>query len=113
MAQEELYTPNPVTRQGFGHLCRHALRFGKMFGSDVCGLETFAIVSSFLYVSDRRAEQSGTVLLRHRKQGDFTIKLDELFDDQFLDITPASFATVVPSVFQVFGTFCHRLAFAR
>ena len=68
-----------------------------MFGSNVGGLETFTVVPAFLYVSDRRTEQGRTVLLRHRKQGDFAIKLNELFDNQFLDVAPASpFATDWP-----------------
>ena len=80
--------------QCFGYFCCHALRFGKMFGSDVCRLEALAVVPSFLYMSDRRAEQGRAVLLRHRKQGDFTVKLDELFDYQFLSSGP--FATDWP-----------------
>ena len=110
VTQEEFNSPDSITSQSFCYLCCHSLSFGKVFGSNVCRLETFTIVATFLYMSDRRAEQGRTILLSNRQQSDFTIELDKLFDDEFLDVTTAAFTSVRPWIFQIFRTFSNRLS---
>lgn len=72
-------------------------------------LEALAIVAAFLHMSDRRTEQSRTILLGNRQQGDFTIELDELLNDKLLDVATASVAAVLPGMLQFVGTLYERL----
>ena len=58
-------------------------------------LKALAIVAAFLHMSDRRAEQSRTILLGNRQQGDFTIELDKLLNDKLLDVATASVTAVL------------------
>ena len=83
-----------------------------MGGINVCGLETFTIVATFLHVSDGRAEEGRTVLLGNGEQGDFAVELDKFFNDKLTDIATAATASVFPGVFEFVGTLHERLSFA-
>ena len=82
-----------------------------MGGINVCRLETFAVVATFLHVSDRGAEQGGAVLLSNGEQGDFAVEFDKFFNDKLADIATASAASVFPGVFKFVGTLHQRLSF--
>ena len=110
VAQEELYSPDTITRQSFGNLGRHLLGLSQVFRRNMSRLETFAVISTFLYVTDRRTEQGRSVLLGNSQQRDFAIEMNELFDDEFLDVTTATAATIFPRMFQVFRTLGYRLS---
>ena len=64
-------------------------------------LETLTIVTTLLHMADRRTEQGGPVLLGNRQQGDFTVELDKLFDNQLFDVTTTAVAAIFPSVLMV------------
>ena len=110
MTQEELYSPNTVTRQSFGYLGSHLLGFSQVFRCNMGRLETFTIIATFLYMAYRRTKQSRSVLLGNSQQRDFAIEMNELFDDEFLDVTTATAATIFPRMFQVFRTLGYRLS---
>ena len=75
-------------------------------------LETLTIVTTLLHMADRRTEQGGPVLLGNRQQGDFTVELDKLFDNQLFDVTTTAVAAIFPSVLQLVGTLHKRLSLA-
>ena len=79
---------------------------------NMCGLEAFTIISSLLYMSDRRAEKSGTILLSNGKQCDLTVKLNKFFNNKLTNISTATTATIFPGMFQFIGTFHQWLTFA-
>ena len=56
----------------------------------MCRLETFAVVATFLHVSDGRAEEGRAVFLGNGEQGDFAVELDEFFNDKFANIATAA-----------------------
>ena len=60
-------------------------------------LETLTIVTTLLHMADRRTEQGGPVLLGNRQQGDFTVELDELFDNQLFDVATTAVAAIFTS----------------
>ena len=113
MTEEELHSPNAGTGQGTGNLLCHVLRFFQMGRVNIGGLEAFPVVSIFLHMADGRTEQSGAILLGHRKQGYLAIELDEFFHNQLLDITPAATTPVLPGVFQLIRSLHDGLALAR
>ena len=83
-----------------------------MGGINVCRLETFAVVATFLHVSDRRAEEGRAVLLGNGEQGDFAVELDKFFNDKFANIATTAAASVFPGMFEFVGTLHERLSFA-
>ena len=113
VTQEKFNSPKAITSQRFSNFCRHLLSLSKMFRSNVSRLEAFAIVTTFLYVSDRRTEQCRTIFLCNCQQRDFAVELNKLFHDQLLNITTAAFTSVCPRVFQIFRTFGYRLSLTR
>ena len=84
-----------------------------MLLGNVGGLKTFAIVSAFLHVTNRRTEKRGSVFLCHGQEGDFAVKANELLNDDFRDVAAASSHRIFPSVRKVFRTFHQTLSFAR
>ena len=65
-----------------------------------------------LTMSDRRTKQGRTVLLGDGEQRDFRIKVNELFNDDFLDVAAATVHGVVPALAQVFRRFGNALTFS-
>ena len=113
VAQEEFYSPQAITCQRTSHLLCHLLSLSQMFRCDMSRLETFTVVTTFLHVSDRRTEQSRTILLCHGQQGNLTVKVNKLFYNEFLNIPTASAASVFPRILQVFLTLGYRLSLTR
>ena len=111
MTQEKFNSPDSRTSQSCRYLISHTLRFLQMFGINMCRLETFSIISSFLYMSDRRTEQSRTVFLSDGEQSYLTIELNKLLNNQFFDISTTAFTPIMPCLFQLIRALDQRLAF--
>ena len=75
MTQEKFNSPDSRTSQSRRHFIGHTLCLLQMFGINVRRLETFPIISPFLYMSDRRTKQSWTVFLSDGEQSNLTIEL--------------------------------------
>ena len=88
------------------------MHFLQMFGINVRRLETFPIISPFLYMSDRRTEQSWTVFLSDGEQSNLTIELNKFLNDQFFNISTTAFTSIMPCLFQLIRALDQRLAFA-
>ena len=113
VAEEELDTPNTGTGQRLGHGSSHALCLLEVLLRDGGHLETLAVITTLLYVADRRAEERRAIVLCHGQQRDLTIEADKLLDDQLHDVAARALATIIPRVLQVIGRVSHRLTLAR
>ncbi len=112
MTQEKFNSPDSRTGQSRRHFIGHTLCLLQMFGINVRRLETFPIISPFLYMSDRRTEQSWTVFLSDGEQSNLTIELNKFLNDQFFNISTTAFTSIMPCLFQLIRALDQRLAFA-
>ena len=64
-------------------------------------------------MADGRAKQGFAVALANGQQGDFKLKVDEFFDDDFLAVASHACAGVVPAGLHIGRCLGHALAFAR
>ena len=64
-------------------------------------------------MANGRAEQSLAIALPNGEEGDFKLKVDELFDDDFFAITAHAGARIVPAGLNVGFGFGNALPLAR
>jgi hypothetical protein len=89
------------------------LRCQQLLGFHPLRLPAVLVVAALLHVANRRAKQRGAFALAHCQQGDFKLKVDEFFDDDFLAVAAHTGACKVPTGLHIVGRLGHALALAR
>ena len=90
LRQEELHAPETVACKGFCHLICHVLSLLQGFVTDMVRHPALAVITAFLHVTNRWAEDGRRILLSDGEKRKLRIEVDKLLDDNLLHIA-ASF----------------------
>ena len=100
--QEELDTPNAITCQRLGYLICHVLCLFQSLVGNLIRHPTLTIVATLLYMSDRRAENSWSILLGDGQQSKLTLEVDKLLNNDLFDVATSFLHGVTEGFFQLF-----------
>ena len=111
-AEEELHAEQANPSQVLGHGPGHGLGLLQLLGCQLCRLPAALVITVFLFMADRCAEQGLAVVLADGQQRDFEVEPEKFLHNHAGGGSPGTGHRCVPGLVQTIRSIHNALPFA-